>query len=163
MTPKRVLLLIAILFAQFSQAEDIKSADWPTLVELRKQRKVYFDMPEFNLTHGVFLKADKVCLGGEKADIIEPIGFKNVRKCVRGAEGLCTKEITVTPTRKVNGHRYQCMVWKDNDESKGCAMWGNMPFKIDTEFEIEIFSLEGTVRIPVMKKSFKVPHCKEVE
>lgn len=164
MTLRSLLIIFTILSSVNTFSHPFEKESWGRLEQLRKEHRITFDMPEFHLSHGFYFKANRVCLGGENQEILEPIKIKAYRKCIKGPKGECERETTVHPTRKIFGYRYECTVWRHNDPSKGCAMWGNQPFTIKTEFLIEIFGHEAGVRKTLLfKKNFKVPACKEVE
>lgn len=164
MTLRSLIIFFTIFASVKSFAHPFEKESWAKLEQLKKEHRVTFDMPEFHLSHGFYLKANRVCLGGENQEVLEPIKIKAYRKCIKGPKGECERETTVRPTRKIFGYRYECMVWRDNDPKKGCALWGNQPFTIKTEFLIEVFGYEtGVVKTPIFKKNFKVPVCKDVE
>lgn len=160
---KLALIFFTVFSSVNSFSDPLENLSWARLNQLKKKGVVAFEMPEFHLSHGFFMKADKVCLSGEAKNILEPIKIKAYRKCVKGPKGECERETTVHPSRKIFGYRYECMVYRQNDPAKGCAHWGSQPFMVATEFLIEVFQISGETVVPAFKKEFKVPACKDVE
>lgn len=163
MTPAKFLIFFTVFLTTQSFAKDLKDESWARLEQMRVEEKVSFDMPEFLLSHGLFFRADRVCLSGENQNRLEPIKFKSKMICVKKEGDDCVKEIKVHPSKKVSGHRYGCIEWKDKNPKLGCLHWGTMPYKVQTIFTIDLVRLEGEVAYPEGKKVFKVATCKDIE
>ncbi len=142
---KGLIAALAILFtaSAFSYERPNPDMSWKKLRRLRTQQSVFFVLPQYQLSDGFFLWADKVCLDGEELDIIMPTGKKSRKKCVRWAgndeENRCAEYKTVYPKIAVKGTRYGCLEWGNTgDDGFGCIRWGQKPYEYKTEFDIKV-------------------------
>ena len=161
---KTITIFFTILTATHAQDVMTRDSSWSRLLQAKKERKVSFSVPQFNLGSSYFYKATDVCLSGPELSVIEPIKIKHRMKCIRRYGDKCKREIKVFPRMNVEGRRYGCMVRKvEDDKLSPCLMWGMVPYTTKTSFEVQVYELEGTVEIPLFTKELKLPACKDVD
>lgn len=153
------ILMSAQLYAMVSQHDS-----WTKLEEDKKRGKIAFEIPQYNLSSGFFLKATEVCLSGPEKAVIEPIKIKFRMKCIRRHGDKCQREIKVYPSKNIKGSRYGCMVRKDeSDPRSSCLMWGMVPYEVQTSFQIPVVGIEGEAIVPLFEKELSLPACKDVD
>lgn len=142
---KSMIAVIALVFTAASFAALNPNSSWKELRKARSLQKVYFDLPQYQLTHGVFIWADKACLGGSDDQMILPIGKKDRKKCVEWGsssdnDGQCVRYETVYPRIAVSGTRYGCIEWGNNDSGEfTCLQYGQKEYSYNTNFMVNIY------------------------
>lgn len=164
MSAKRIVIFFTVLMTAHAFGMVSKEDSWHRLSEEKKRGTIAFEVPQYNLSSGFFLKATEVCLSGPDQSIIEPIKIKYRMKCIRRHGDKCQREIKVYPKKKIKGHRYGCMVRKEeNNPKSSCLMWGMVPYEVQTTFKVPVASIEGEVVIPLFEKELNVASCKDVD
>jgi hypothetical protein len=92
--------------------------------------------------------------------------IKTVKKCVeyRGRNDLCVKYKMVRPSKAMNGTRSVCVRYRGGDNGD-CAEYRDVPYSIETEYEISVYRRQGGRDGDVnrgrllFKKDFSIPAC----
>ncbi len=146
---------------------------WKELVRDRYRQKVFFILPQYQLSNGFFMNAETLCLAGENQDIIEPIGKKERKVCAdHGNDGPCRRYKVVYPKIAVEGTRFGCLEWQDRGDDRRCVQYGQVPYKYTTELDVKVtkhtkrsegrFDRENYGRF-LFNKVFSMPACSEIE
>jgi hypothetical protein len=159
---KNLLVMVALTFGLVSGAEAHNRVDEnSTWDEIARSSRVYYEMPQFALSHGFFVRARGVCVDGEVLRTI-----KKKRKCVdyRGRNDRCVKWIDVYPSKPMEGTRRVCTRWQGGDNER-CTRYEDFPYSIETSYDIEVSRLrrmgdgdEGPGRY-LFTKNFTIPSC----
>ncbi len=164
MSVKRLVIFFTILMTWQASAMVSQEDSWTSLMKEKEAGKISFQIPQYNLSSGFFMKATDVCLSGPDLAIIEPIKIKFRKKCIRRHGDKCQRTIKVYPREKVKGHRYGCMVRKvENDPQSSCLFWGMVPYEVKTSFLIPVVAIEGEAIVPLFEKELTLPACKDVD
>lgn len=145
---KALVTIMAVIFTFSASAFERPNPDmtFKELKRLRRQEKVFFVIPQFQLSDGYFINGDKLCLAGAQLDIVEPIGKKSRQKCVNwGSDNdkSCRAYKTVYPKIAVSGTRLGCTEWDNSGDDRGCTQWGQVPYSYNTEFDVKVTSHRG--------------------
>lgn len=159
---KKLIILAALVigFVGSVQARSTPTVN-STWKELSRSQRVYFEFPQFQLSHGWFMRAPSVCVNGDKLQ-----SKTRKKKCVRtqGSDDECVKYKWVMPSKPMNGTRKLCVRWEGGEDDR-CVEYREYPYSIDTEYDIEVSRREhrgdgdvGPGR-HLFNKTFTIPAC----
>lgn len=160
---KNLLVLVALTFGLVSGANAHHTVDEnSTWDEIARSSRVYYEMPQFALSYGFFIRARGVCVDGEVLRTIKP-----KKKCVdwRGRDNdRCVKYKTVYPSKPMEGTRRVCTRWTGGDNER-CTRYEDFPYSIETSYDIKVYRKrnmgDGDVGPGrhLFTKNFTIPTC----
>ena len=159
---KHLLVLAALAFGLATTADarpmPTENTSWNTL---DRDMRVYFEYPQFQLSHGYFVRAPGVCVDG---DTLRTKKMK--KKCVQtqGRNDRCVKWINIFPSKAMDGTRRVCTRYTGGDNDR-CTRWEDVPYSIETSYDIKVSRLrnlgdgdQGPGRY-LFTKNFTIPAC----
>ena len=164
---KKLLLLLFVLTSASVFAGNMPTVD-SSWEEIRTSRnRVIFELPQYNLSHGWYMRAGSVCIDGEDLRSI-----KKVQKCVRWSGGRnerCLEFKEIYPSMKIEGTRNTCTRWSGGRNDR-CTRYEEIPYKITTEFNVKVYrrrsggrdgdDYDASSRFkPLFGKMFSIPQC----
>ncbi len=158
---KNLLVLAALAFGLATTAEarpmPTENTSWN---DLDRDMRVYFEYPQFALSHGFFVRAPGVCVDG---DTLRTKTMK--KKCVeyRGRNDRCVKWSQIFPSKPMNGTRKVCTRWQGRDNDR-CTRWEEISYSIETEYDIDVSRMrrQRGDEMPgrhLFTKNFTIPAC----
>ena len=134
---KKLFVLSALLLGLLSTANTrplpTQDSDWS---KISSDRRIFFELPQYALSYGYFMRAGSVCVDGE---ILR--SKKAVKKCIRWSHGRdndrCLKYEMVRPSKAMEGTRSLCVRWgggRDGD----CTEYRDFPYSIKSTFMISV-------------------------
>lgn len=158
---KNLLVLAALAIGLVSTAHarpmPTEATDWSVM---DRDLRVYFEYPQFALSHGFFVRAPGVCVDG---DVLRTKKLK--KKCVQtqGRNDRCVKYIHIYPSKAMEGTRRVCTRWQGGDNDI-CTRWEDIPYSIETSYDIDVhrMSRRGGDDYPgryLFTKNFTIPSC----
>lgn len=132
---KKLLVLTALVLGLVSNVEarpmPTVNSDWS---DMSRDSRVYYEFPQFQLSHGYFMRAPSVCVDGDTLR-----SKKAKKKCVetRGRNDHCVKYEWVLPSKAMEGTRRLCVRWQGGDNDR-CVEYRDIPYSIATEYDIKV-------------------------
>lgn len=138
---KSLIAVVSILFTVAASAGVNQNSSWKDLRKARSLQGVFFELPQFQLSHGVFVWADEACLDG---DTLRPTKNQTRKKCVRWSSSdnsnECIEYRTIRPEIQVSGTRYGCIEYGyENDGDLTCIEYGQKPYSYKTSFDVKVY------------------------
>jgi hypothetical protein len=128
--------------------------------DMSRDSRVSYSLPQFQLSHGYFIRAAGVCIDGEMLRSI-----KTYKKCVetRGRNDRCVKYKMVRPSKAMTGTRTICV--RERGRSGDCIEYRDYPYSIDSNYEVTVHKAlhgrngdENTGRV-LFTKDFTIATC----
>lgn len=163
---KNAILTLALLASTvaFGGTPDA-STPWS---ELSRMHRVIYEMPQFAMSYGWFMRAPSVCIDGEKLRSKKP-----KQKCVSWSGGdndRCDEYITVYPSTAIEGTKERCVRWVGRDQDR-CVEWETYEYKLPLSYDIPVYRRvnggrdgddmdRSRMRRPLFVKNYTITACK---
>ncbi len=133
---KNLLVMVALTAGLISAATagsmPTQNSDWS---KISRDSRVYFELPQFQLSYGWFVRAGGVCVDG---DVLRTKKMK--KQCIQtiGRDDECVKWKNVYPSKAMVGTRSVCTAYEGESDGGGCRTWRQVPYSINTSYDIEV-------------------------
>lgn len=136
--------------------------------KLGRTTAVIFEMPQFAMSQGYFLRAPSVCVDGDDLRSI-----KARKKCIRWQSGRnndrCLEYQEVYPRLAIEGTKEYCSRWAGGGDGQRCVEWTTYDYKLPLSYEIPVYRRisgrdgddmdRSRTRRPLFTKNFTINAC----
>ena len=158
---KNLILTFALLVSTVAFGGDPDpSTPWS---KLSRMHNIIFEMPQFAMSSGWFMRAPSVCVDGDKLRSKLP-----KQECISwSGRDNCDEYTSFYPSIAIEGTKERCVSWSGRDN---CDEWEQYDYKIPTSYDIPVYEREGgsrdddfmdnyVTRRPLFVKNYTITSC----